>query len=246
MMPTDSIPNSSSEGRYVPSRLEMILAGLCLAAVLFVSLNRYTQWGFSARPWLLFASTLFVAIPFCTHAVRSGYGISVSLALVFCWLGDYAGPYSFMIGVGFFLIGHGFLILGYVLHGLKMARLAFAAPIGLGISVWIGLQLLPLVHSHEQWLVIAYLVTITLMVSLAGGAQGRWTHRLLVLGAVLFYVSDLFLALNRYTAIQIDYTYFGYPMYYAACVLFGLSVSATELERAETLNQPLSNDTCSP
>lgn len=211
-----------------PTSLESFFAALSLLAVLFVSLDRYMQWPIPARPFLLFASTAFVAIPLCTKAIRSVYGGGIFIALVFCWLGDFFGPYQFMMGVGFFLIGHWFLIAAYWFYGLAVQRIKIVVPFSIGLSSIIAYYLLPHVSIQERWLVIAYLFTITLMIIFAWSTRGKRLHWLVSIGALLFYISDLFLALKRYTSIEVDFTYFGYPMYYTACVLFGLSVSTAQ------------------
>ncbi len=159
------------------------------------------------------------------------YGRLILTAMVFCWLGDFTGPFHFLLGAGFFLIGHLFLIGSYAVHGILAKRLWFAAPIAFVVSGIIAFQIVPLVNAQEQWFVVSYITVITVMAILAGSARGAITWWMLSCGAITFYISDLFLALNRYTTYNVNYTYFGYPLYYGACVLFALSVSAHRWER---------------
>ena len=172
-----------------------------MLSVIFVSLNKFADWGFSSRFFLILASTAFVAVPAFGGALKTLYGKFVLIAIVFCWLGDFAGPYHFLVGAGFFLIGHLFLIVSYAIHGVEKKRLAFAAPVALAVSGFIAYHIVPNVcvpdfSAHERWFVISYITVITVMAILACSAKGRTTFALLLVGAVTFYISDVFLALK--------------------------------------------------
>lgn len=220
-----------SPHRYRPSAAEIVLSALCMTFVIFVSVNRYAEWGFHPKTYLMIASTMFVAIPLAGGALQSLYGRLILIAMVFCWLGDFTGPFHFLLGAGFFLIGHLFLIGSYAVHGIASRRVWLAVPILLIVSGIIAFQIVPQVNVQEQWFVVSYIAVITVMAILACSARGTITGWMLGCGAVTFYISDLFLALNRYTTYNVNYTYFGYPLYYGACVLFALSVSAHRWER---------------
>ena len=70
--------------------------------------------------------------------------------------------------------------------------------------------------------VIAYLLAIGLMVSIAGGAA-TFSPSLLV-AALLFAVSDVLVARQRFVSPGIANRLVGLPLYYAAQVLFAMSV----------------------
>ena len=71
----------------------------------------------------------------------------------------------------------------------------------------------------------AYVAVISLMVIFAVGTQGRGGSRLIIAGAVLFFLSDLSVAALR--LVQTGYpTYvLGLPLYYAGQVCLALSSS---------------------
>jgi uncharacterized membrane protein YhhN len=73
--------------------------------------------------------------------------------------------------------------------------------------------------------VIAYIVVISVMVILAFGTINGARNWLIPIGATLFFVSDLFVARNRFVSPGIVNPSLGLPLYYTAQVLLALSVS---------------------
>ena len=161
-------------------------------------------------------------------AWQSGNPIATWLlaGLVLCAVGDVLLIWdrSFDFGLISFLLGH----VAYV------AAFHTAAP----IADWTRWMLLPIALASAgalTWLwphlgrrrisVSAYVVVITIMVwgALAvttGGIMG-WT---IAVGAVLFYLSDLSVARDRFVKTDFLNRAVGLPMYYAAQILIALSV----------------------
>jgi len=172
------------------------------------------------------ASTAFVILG--ALAWRSGDPIATWLifGLALCALGDMLLIWdrTFDLGLVSFLLGH----VAYV------AAFHSAAP----ITEWTRWILLPIALASLgtlAWLwphlgrrrlsVGAYVVVITIMVwgSLAvttGGLMG-WK---IALGAVLFYLSDLTVARDRFVQSDFLNRGVGLPMYYVAQILIALSV----------------------
>jgi hypothetical protein len=63
------------------------------------------------------------------------------------------------------------------------------------------------------------------MLGVAGGTLGAGSRGLVPLAAVLFFVSDLCLAQTAFLGGGVAWTFTGYPIYYAACLLFAWSVT---------------------
>lgn len=161
-------------------------------------------------------------------AWRSGDPVATWLmvGLVLCAIGDVLLIWdrSFDIGLISFLLGH----VAYV-AAFHTALLApdwtrwMLLPIALastGAIVWLWPHL-----GRRRISVTAYVVVITIMVwgALAvtsGGLMG-WA---IAVGAVLFYLSDLTVARDRFVKPDFVNRAVGLPMYYAAQILIALSV----------------------
>jgi len=166
------------------------------------------------------ASTGFIA--FGLGSV--GYGeLSSNLvltALGFCWLGDVlliprGARLTFLLGLGAFLLGHAVFAICFVLGGVA-AGLAAAAALGwTGVAVAVLRWLGPHVQGSMVWPVRAYVVVIGLMVI---AAAGTGIPRI-ALGGVLFAVSDLFVARERFVTASPWNRRIGLPLYYGAVLL---------------------------
>ena len=73
--------------------------------------------------------------------------------------------------------------------------------------------------------VIAYVGAIFLMVVLAGGTVTAVQPQLLG-GAILFAVSDIFVARERFISSSVANRLWGLPLYYAAQLVFALSIQS--------------------
>jgi len=177
------------------------------------------------------ASAAFVGLALACGASGSVYGLVVLVALLLCLAGDLllipdrTGP-SFLAGLACFLLGHlafgvAFLQLGPDWTWTGAALLVLAGP-ALLVLRWLW----PRLRGPMRVAVPAYVVCIAAMVSLAvgaGWAERRWE---LPVGAVLFFVSDLSVARDRFVAPGWVNRLWGLPLYYAATSLLALSVLA--------------------
>ncbi len=93
--------------------------------------------------------------------------------------------------------------------------------IALGIAMWLAPHTPPELSLHVR----LYIIVISGMVIAAVGTQGQGGSVLILVGALLFFLSDLSVAAVR--LVQTDYpTYvWGLPLYYAGQVCLALSVS---------------------
>ncbi|MCC6486515.1 MAG: lysoplasmalogenase [Candidatus Hydrogenedentes bacterium] len=167
------------------------------------------------------ASTAFLAAALAAGAFRSRYGILVLGALVCCWLGDIIGPGNFMWGLYAFLGGHLLFVLAFVSTKLHWRDSAYAVVALAVIDVLLMLWFLPNVPENERANVVAYTVVISSMVAAGWGA--RHANPWILPAAVIFFISDIFVARWRYGGGWIK-GYLCYPLYYTACMLFAVSV----------------------
>jgi uncharacterized membrane protein YhhN len=161
-------------------------------------------------------------------AWRSGDPVAswLVVGLALCAVGDVLliSDRTFDVGLVSFLLGH----VAYI------AAFQAASPVA-GWSHWIALPVTVVSLAALAWLwphlgekrvsVTAYVLVITVMVWGAvavttGGALG-WR---VAVGAVLFYLSDLAVARQRFVKPDFVNRAVGLPMYYAAQILIALSV----------------------
>ena len=129
---------------------------------------------------------------------------------------------TFLGGLGAFLLAHvayvgAFLALGVHPLGVVTAGLAVA---GLSWRVWTWLG----PHVGDlRGPVLAYIAVIGCMVACAAGSAvlggaGRWG---LLLAAIVFFLSDLCVARDRFVNPGWDNRLVGLPLYFGAQLLFG-------------------------
>ncbi len=160
-------------------------------------------------------------------ASEGRFGVAVVVALVLSFVGDMAllshEKKWFLAGLVAFLLAHvgyaaAFVILGVSLTGVAITAVPVAAFMAV-VWAWLG----PHTGSMRR-AVIAYVAVIGVMVTLAGASA--WLEpsaaRLgLLISAVIFMISDLFVARQRFVHGESRNRYIGLPLYYAAQFLFG-------------------------
>jgi len=203
---------------------------MCLAGLLFLLYGERLEddaikW--AAKP---VASLGFLAAALSEGASASSYGTWVIVALLFSWFGDVlliprGAKKWFRLGLGAFLLGHvayvgAFLARGIVFWGFGVALLALSA-VAYGISRW----LLPQVGDRLKAPVVAYIAVITLMVAAAISTTLVSPDWRILVAALMFYVSDLFVARQRFVKAGYINRLLGLPLYYVAQLLFAWSTA---------------------
>jgi len=172
------------------------------------------------------ASAVFVAVGFLRWRAGDPYGSWIVAGLLLGAAGDLllALPRGFAAGLAVFLLGHAAYIAAFA------AVVPFAA--------WPPAALLPVllvsgVAVRYLWphlgrlrpAVLVYVAVITVMVwgaaaALNAGPEG-WRR---LAGAALFYLSDLFVARNRFVRQRFSNRAIGLPLYYAGQLLLAFTV----------------------
>jgi uncharacterized membrane protein YhhN len=208
---------------------------ICIVALLGLLRSEQTA---SARGRYLskpLASLAFIVVALTLGALDSGtYGYWIAAGLVLGAVGDVALMFeserAFLVGLVAFLLGH----VAYVV------ALSGVTPLVAWIAPW---TLAPLVSSALvlRWLwphlgkmrgpVIAYVLVITAMVvgALAVQTSARVAldaraALLLTVGALLFFVSDIAVARNKFVSPGVVNRMWGLPAYYAAQLLIAWSL----------------------
>lgn len=202
-----------------------LVALACVALVTLLSLGLHVPAAIAK----FVASTAFIAIAIRSGAWESTYGRLILLGLVLSWFGDMflvgESQVAFLSGLVAFLLAHVAYVGAFVRHGYHRGWVWSAAlpvtAVAIGVFVW----LVPYTPPELMIPVRAYITVISLMVIFAIGTRGRGGSLLIVIGALLFFLSDLSVAALR--LVQTDYpTYLlGLPLYYAGQVCLALSAS---------------------
>jgi uncharacterized membrane protein YhhN len=171
----------------------------------------------------------FLGVAVAAGALDGTYGRLVLGALVLCWLGDVllipkSSDAAFKGGLVSFLLGHVVLVVAFAWRGLDPTGLAAAALLS-AVAVVLALRWLrPHVPDSFRVPVHAYMAVISLMVVAAAGATAAGVA--VVVGALLFYVSDLAVARERFVEKSFLNRAWGLPLYYAATLILASTAGA--------------------
>ena len=172
------------------------------------------------------ASTLFVITALLAGALASSYGRLILLGLLFSWLGDVflipKRQLFFIAGLGSFLLAHVAFSGAFLQQPLEVLPLTLAATATVVIAIIILRWLWPHLTHNFRPAVVSYLAAISLMGVLATGTMAAAGLQLAI-GAVMFAVSDIFVARDRFVSPSVANRLWGLPLYYGAQLIFALS-----------------------
>jgi len=166
-----------------------------------------------------------------SHPILPFYRLLL-VAMIFCLAGDVLlalrGEKMFLYGLVSFLLGHLFYA-GAFFHTAGFNRWTL---IGLAISLSAGGGVFLWLRSHLGAMkipVIFYILVISGMVAGAGSLMaadelklsGRW---LVFVGALNFYLSDVFVARQRFLKTEFVNRLIGLPLYYSGQFLLAFSI----------------------
>jgi uncharacterized membrane protein YhhN len=181
------------------------------------------------------ASSGFLATAWSVGALRHAVGRIVFAGLGLSMCGD-----LFLIGQarGWFVAGLVSFLLAHVAYATAFVSsgqdrrwtLSAAVPAlvaALLVLAWLG----PRVPPELITAVRIYTAAITIMLITAFGARGAGAPWILVAGALMFFVSDLSVAMQR--LVRVDYPSFawGLPLYYAGQTCIALATAPARLAR---------------
>ncbi len=178
-------------------------------------------------------SLLFIVAWALQPAQHSNFSGMVLIALVFCLGGDillaFGSRVTFLLGLISFLLGHvmyaaAFFVVGKVgpaMAGGVILLMVSAAFTWRWIEPHLGNMRIP---------VLAYIVVISIMVCGAFGIVGdpvipAYARGCIFAGAILFYISDLFVARQRFVIGAHVNRMVGLPLYYAGQFLLAFSAA---------------------
>lgn len=174
------------------------------------------------------ASAGFIWLALERGATGSAWGQVVLVALVLSLVGDVLliprDKRAFLVGLLAFLLGHVAFCVAFLLRGVAAPPAAIAAlPLAAGGALVLR-WLWPHLSARMAAPVTAYVVVISAMVALAVGSAAHTFDPRLLGGAVLFFLSDLAVARNRFVSPGFENRLVGLPLYYAGQLLLAATV----------------------
>ncbi|HSA60504.1 MAG TPA: lysoplasmalogenase [bacterium] len=177
-------------------------------------------------------STGFLLFAWKMGAWETAYGRLIFAALGLSWAGDLLLiPKSskwFLAGLASFFFAHLLFCAAFAVRGVSFALYDFRVGLPVLATGLAGRWILPHVERKTTLMkipVIAYMAAITVMTILALGAAKNSGNPWIGVGAVLFYVSDLFVARDRFVSAGWINRAWGLPLYYAAQFVLASTVS---------------------
>jgi len=206
----------------------VILTALAVAELLVAERRDWRAGVWIAKP---LASIGFIAAALAAGALDTGYGCWILVGLVLSWFGDVfliprGAPRVFQAGVLSFLLGHVAYTIAFAVRGLDPSGSLLAALVLLAPVVLVVRWLLPHVEAEMKVPVYAYVVVISAMVVCAAGAVAAAAVPTILLGALMFYVSDLAVARERFVTDTFRNKLWGLPLYYGAQLVLASTVAS--------------------
>lgn len=211
------------------NQLIIVLAVILLVGLLYFEKNG-NQKGKLPTKTILSCLFIFTALV-QTHPIPV-YFYLMLIGLVFCLGGDVfmALPQErmFLLGLVSFLLGHVLYVVCFFYVADVSQWTMIGCLVGLLVSGLVFWWLRP--HLGSMLVpVIAYVIVITVMVigawTVLGDTKLSYAGRLLIfIGAVSFYLSDLFVARDRFLRSEFSNRLIGLPMYYCGQFLLAFSV----------------------
>jgi len=204
----------------------VVLTAIAVAALVWFLRMEWAQPAAAAK---FLASCGFLATAVSVGALRHGFGRIIFAGLLLSMSGDMflvgQTQRHFLFGLVSFLLAHIAYITAFVLFGQQRKwTLLAAAPVVLA-AVLVLAWLNPHVPAELGMPVRLYTAVISLMVITAIGARGAGASRLIVAGALMFFVSDLSVAMMRIVQTDLPTFILGLPLYYAGQLCFALGAS---------------------
>ncbi len=178
----------------------------------------------------MLASCGFLAMAVAGGALQYSFGWAVLTGLFFSWWGDlFLLSYKdkiFLAGLVVFFLAHVAYVAAFAVHGVNWPTVAVGAmimvvPFAL-VAWWLRGRL-----GEMRVPVYAYMVVISMMVAFSLGAWEAGGTFWMPVAAVLFYVSDLFVAREKFAVPGVVNRYIGLPLYYGGQVVFAYTVAVT-------------------
>lgn len=185
----------------------------------------YSQYVKPVTKTLASFSFLYLGVNY--GLVNSAQGNYVFIGLVLSAIGDVMllslKPHFFQIGAFFFLLAHLMYCGAFITTGISIKWFLMSIVVVGPAAIIVYKYVLPYTTGLMRKLVITYSIAISWMMAFASGSYGYSGKTWLLAAAFLFYVSDLFVARQRFIKRCFLNSLCGLTLYYAAQLMFAIS-----------------------
>jgi len=223
------------ERDFVSTQLIVFVTALLVAGLVFSEVRGPQRARFVFKP---LASIGFLTLAVWLGALDEGhtYGHWMFAGLVLSFFGDVflmadERPGLFLAGLGSFLLGHVAYAVGFFLFGVTTPATVGAGVLLVPVAVVVWRWLRPHLPSDMVVAVLAYIVVICSMEAFAAGATaaaragGHPGAPLMLIGATLFWISDIAVARRQFVSPSPMSAVWGLPLYYGGQVVLALSIA---------------------
>ena len=205
--------------------LSLTVLASCAALVVFLLLDLPVP----AAGAKLIASSAFVGLAIVSGAWQTTFGKLLLTGLILSWCGDMFlignSQTAFLSGLVAFLLAHIAYVIAFIRLGYNRSwTLAAAVPVTV-VAIVVFAWLQPHIPADLDIPVRAYIAVISVMVIFAFGTRGAGGPVLILIGALLFFLSDLSVAALRLVQTDFPNYVWGLPFYYGGQLCLALSVS---------------------
>jgi len=207
-------------------RTAFIVTGACCLVLVESLLAQMPQIAAVAK---IAASCGFLGVAYLGGALKSAYGRLLLLGLALSFLGDAFligdSRQAFLAGLAAFLLAHLAYVVAFAVKGVSLRWMGFSTLPVVACAVAVSLWLAPHTPPELSLPVRLYTVVISAMLIAAIGTRGKGGPVLIVVGASLFFLSDLSVAALRLVQTEFPHYVWGLPLYYAGQLCLALSIS---------------------
>lgn len=183
-------------------------------------------WAIRAKhPWLQWVVKPLAAATFVAAGLRSGmpetpYERALIAGLVLAAIGDVLlipkDRRAFLGGLVAFLLGHVLYAVAFVARGIHVEALAMTGALAFVAAIAVLRWLWPHARGGMRGPVLAYVAVISTMLALAVGTFGHSPDGRIPIAALMFYLSDLAVARERFIEPAFLNRAWGLPLYFAS------------------------------
>lgn len=206
----------------------ILVTGLACAALVLLHLAALPGPAAVAK---VIASSGYLATAISVGAPRHTIGRIILAGLLLSMCGDLfligQARREFLFGLVSFLLAHIAYTTAFIGYGQQRRWTLTAAIPAIAVAVLVLRWLTPELSSQLVVPVQIYTAAITIMLITAFGARGAGASTLLVAGAMMFFVSDLSVAMQRLLGTDFPTIVWGLPLYYSGqtCIALGAAFS---------------------
>jgi uncharacterized membrane protein YhhN len=178
----------------------------------------------------LIAASAYIAAAWSMGAADTVYGQILMSGMLLCWLGDMLlvsvnSRRLFLLGLASFLLGHIAYIAAFAVRSVSIPWV-LACGLLMAVFAWAVMRWLnPHLDDQMRRPVWLYVLAISTMMAMAVGSFAVDGNFLIPLGALLFLLSDLSVARDRFIVAGFVNRAWGLPVYFCAQMVLAASVA---------------------